>query len=339
MDMFIDNKIEKLKPIIKNNKFYNFHKETVLVSLKDVVWHYIVNIFSLSHIYKSRKNFSALPNTLLSDSFVLKLDDALIEDIIIMPLGHACILVYFQGKTILFDPVFKNSSIFLKRYIDPIIIHMLPPIDIVIYSHNHPDHYNRKNLLTILENNPNCKIFGPKGFVKFFEEENINAEVETMSWWENTTWFSGLITITSLPAIHWSQSNMSNRNETLWSSWLVTINEKNIFFAGDTAYNTHFKSILETFKTIDLACIPIAPYKPEEIQIDSHMNIEESYQAFLDLGKPIFIPIHWGVFAYGDEPLKEPILKIIKLFFDNNNFDYLQGTTINYPYVLKDKKD
>lgn len=180
------------------------------------------------------------------------------------------------------------------------------------------------------------QIFAPSEFISFLKKEKIDTEwIKAMTWWEESVLLFGMIRLTALPAIHWSQSNIMNRNETLWASWMLTIDGINIFFAGDTAYGNHFKAIKENFKKIDIACIPIAPYEPEKIQIDSHMNIEQCFQSFLDLGCPIFIPIHWGVFAYGDEPLKQPIEKIIQLFYDNNIINTLQATTINVPYIYK----
>ena len=328
--------MKKQYPFYLNNRFYNQKKEIVSIQLKAVIWHYILNIGNKSHLYQSKKNNNFIPFSLCFDYMFLMGKSIYYNDIIVIPLGHATVLVIYNNKTILFDPVFQTSSLFLKRYANNINIKDLPPIDIIVYSHNHPDHYNKENLLELLEHYPHVQVFAPLGFEAFFKKENIMLDIlKSMTWWEEEVLFFGIIKLTALPAVHWSQSNISNRNETLWASWLLTINDVNIYFAGDTAYSNHFKAIAENFKKIHIACIPIAPYVPQELQIDSHMDIEESFQSFVDLGQPIFIPIHWGVFAYGDEPLKEPIEKIIELFNKNNIIDKLKSTIINLPYIYR----
>jgi L-ascorbate metabolism protein UlaG (beta-lactamase superfamily) len=257
---------------------------------------------------------------------------------VVIPLGHATVLIIYKNKTILFDPVFNTSSVFLKRYASIIDVNYLPKIDVIIYSHNHPDHYNNHDLLSLIARFPSVQIIAPLGFDIFFKREGLNYQYLTcLNWWDEMYLLDGIFKLTALPAIHWSQSNFTDRNETLWVSWMITIKNCNMYFAGDSAYGEHFKQIKDHFNIINIACLPIAPYEPKQIQFDSHMSTQESFQAFLDLGKPIFIPIHWGVFAYGDEPLKQPIQKIIKLFCDHdlNDISKLQSTTVNVPYIYQ----
>lgn len=328
--------MKKRYPFYFNNKFYNTKKENFSISLKDVIWNYLYNILNRKYLYESRKNNNAVSLALASRYFFLNNNFQGINDITVMPLGHATVLVAYQNKAILFDPVFNKSSLFFKRYVENIDINYLPKIDVIVFSHNHPDHYNKNDLLMLLDHSPGVHIIAPSGFTSFLQKEGIDSGyIRSMTWWEEIALFGGMIKFTALPAIHWSQSNIMNKNETLWSSWMITIDNTNIYFAGDTAYSDHFKSIKEAFGNVDVACMPIAPYDPKEIQIDVHINTEESFQAFLDLGQPIFIPIHWGVFAYGEEPLKEPIEKIIELFNKNNLMHKIKSTIINVPYVYK----
>jgi L-ascorbate metabolism protein UlaG (beta-lactamase superfamily) len=331
--------MKKRYPVYSNNKFYNTNKETVVIELKDVIFHYIANIFNKNYLYKSGKRNSLLPMPLSFDHFFLQSKNILTNDILVMPLGHASVLVIYKNKVILFDPLFNESSFFFKRHASSIDIKYLPQVDVIIFSHNHPDHYNKKDLLLLLERSPHVQIIAPSGFTDFLKGEGVSTEfVTSMTWWEEKSLFVGMIKCTALPAVHWSQSNIIDKNETLWASWMLTIEGVNIYFAGDTAYSDHFKSIQENFGRIEIACMPIAPYQPYRLQIDSHINPEQSFQAFLDLGQPVFIPIHWGVFAYGDEPLKEPIEKIIRMFHDNNVMKKLKSTIINIPYIYKKEK-
>lgn len=241
-------------------------------------------------------------------------------------------LICSSEITILIDPIFKNSF-FFKRFSENISIKNLPKIDIILYSHNHPDHYNTDDLKEILAVNPNLKILAPLQFNVFLKKEIPSfSNIFTFTWWQQYS-INNTIIFTILPAIHWSQSNMFDRNETLWCSWMISISGHNIYFSGDTAYGEHFQQIKKEFNTIHVACIPIAPYTPRAIQIDSHVDTEQSYQIFLDLGNPIFIPIHWGTFAYGDEFLKEPIEKILLIMKKKNYIEKLQGTIINQSFI------
>lgn len=104
--------MKKQHPLYLNNKFYNDKKESVVIKLKDVIFHYIVNIFSTSHLYKSKKNNNHIPLRLCNDYFFFKDKKKLSEDITIIPLGHATVIIIYKDKVILFDPLFKSSSFF-----------------------------------------------------------------------------------------------------------------------------------------------------------------------------------------------------------------------------------
>jgi L-ascorbate metabolism protein UlaG (beta-lactamase superfamily) len=173
-----------------------------------------------------------------------------------------------------------------------------------------------------------CDIVIKKSF-SFYAGQKII----TFNWWDSFIIYEDIV-LTALPAIHWSQSNFFDRNKILWASWMIKIKDKHVYIAGDTAYGDHFSLIQSFFPSIDLACLPIAPYEPKDIQIDSHMNVEESYKAFKDLDAHFFMPIHWGVFAYGDEKLKDPIKQIILLMKNKNKLSSLVSTVYNQSFVL-----
>lgn len=316
--------LKKLYPIFKNGVFRNGELDSVIINTKKIILHYALGIFNFSHLYASGKHNAAIPQ-----SIKYKDDSFGSEKISITPLGHASILISCGKFSIVVDPVFYAVSLFFKRFTSDIVSHLMPKIDVVIYSHNHPDHFCRKTLQEIIKYNPEVKIFGPLEFNQLFKHSccffKNKKEVITLNWWQEYCIHEDVV-LTALPAIHWSQSNLFDRNKSLWASWMIKINKKYIYFAGDSAYGEHFKLIQKSFPPIDVACLPVAPYEPRDIQIDSHMNTEESYSAFDDLKAHFFLPIHWGVFAYGDEKLKEPIQKIILIMKKQNILSRLIGT-------------
>src|SRR5687768_11005399 len=81
-------------------------------------------------------------------------------------LGHSTFLIKLNGKTILTDPFLTDyaspiSGFGPKRYTPPgISISDLPPIDIIIVSHNHYDHCDLKTI-TQFTNKSNIQVVVP----------------------------------------------------------------------------------------------------------------------------------------------------------------------------------
>ena len=333
----MEEKIEKQYPVIINGKYYNKEKDDISGTLADTIFHYACNLFDK----KYKKNISsrslALPYKIALQN-ILKIITEQFEEITIFPLGHATCLITYKNIKILLDPIIYKSSFFFSRFTESIPRNIVKDIDFIIYSHNHPDHYNRIDYNFIAQNSIHPIVFVPENMNRELPH-NKNTEIIAMSWWqEKKINRKGIdISICCLPAVHWSQSTVWNRNENLWCSWSITIKNKSIFFSGDTAYGQHFKSISHFYKTIDVAIITIAPYLPINIQKESHLNPKEAWLAFCDLKKPIIIPIHWGTFAYGEEGIKEPIQETINIFNQNQDLERLKCTTMHTYYILKDR--
>ena len=326
--------IKKLYPIFKNGVFSNGKFDSVVINTKKIILHYIFGIFNFSHVCDSKKHYAAIPKKIKQKDYHFLSH----EKIMIIPLGHASVLIKYGKFSILIDPVFYAVSCFFRRFTPDVSLAEMPNIDLIVYSHNHPDHFCKRTLKEIIKHSPQVKIIAPLKFNEFIENSfwffRVKQEIITLNWWQEYC-LNQEICIIALPAIHWSQSNLIDRNKSLWSSWMLAIKNKYIYFAGDSAYGEHFKLIREAFPSIDIACLPIAPYEPKDIQIDSHMNVEESYQAFKELGASLFLPIHWGVFAYGEEQLKDPIRKIVLLMKKYNSLSRLISTVYNESFFYK----
>ncbi len=68
-------------------------------------------------------------------------------------LGHSTILINIDGSLVLTDPVFEEKvslvgPVKFKRDVS-IDCQSLPPIDVVVISHNHYDHLNKKSIQTL----------------------------------------------------------------------------------------------------------------------------------------------------------------------------------------------
>jgi L-ascorbate metabolism protein UlaG (beta-lactamase superfamily) len=118
------------------------------------------------------------------------------------------------------------------------------------------------------------------------------------------------LTLTFLPAYHWSGRGIFDANRSIWGSWMIRHGKYHCYFAGDTAYGEHFEHIAHAFPTIHTAFMPIGPCEPHAYLRQSHINAEEAGQAFLTLNAQHLIPMHWGTFGFGiDRPL-EPLHRL-----------------------------
>jgi L-ascorbate metabolism protein UlaG (beta-lactamase superfamily) len=236
------------------------------------------------------------------------------NDVMISWIGHATFLLHVAGKTILTDPVFGSISYFFtfQRLTPPgIALENLPPIDVVLISHNHPDHMDEVTLQA-LKKAYNPLFLVPKGDKFWFTRRGFKR-VEECMWWDKYP-LSRQINITFLPAIHWSRRGLFDHNRSLWGGWMIEAQvpeTRTIYFAGDTAYGTHFRAIADSYPSIDAALLPISPAEPRALMHCSHLNPEEAGKAFLDLSARCMIPMHWGAFRLGTEPALEPIHRLI----------------------------
>jgi len=227
-------------------------------------------------------------------------------------IGHASFLIQIGDFSVLTDPVFGDLSFLFKRIQEPgIALTCLPSIDAVVISHNHRDHLDEQSIRAIFTRNPACHFYVPYGDKAWFLKRGITQVTECM-WWDHEVLRIGTtdLTIHFLPAHHWSQRGLFDRNKSLWGSWLIQTAGKAVYFAGDTAYSTHFKQIAHEFGSIDLALMPIGPCEPYKWMKHSHMNAEESGRAFIDLQARIFIPMHWGTYRFGVDSLFAPLDRI-----------------------------
>ena len=248
-------------------------------------------------------------------------------------IGHASFLVFNGDITILFDPIFSERASPLKfagpkRLIKPALkISELPKVDIIAISHNHYDHLDIPSLKKIQKRFPNVKILIPKGDKKLLRKYNLKNGEEFV-WWQDTKISNTTLTFT--PTQHWSARGLGDRNKSLWGSWFLSYDKKNIFHAGDTGYSKDFKEIRKRLGSVDFAMIPIGAYAPKWFMGYSHVNPEEALNIAIDLNAKESVGMHWGTFILTDEPVLEPRTRLNKITKDKdvNFYTVLPGTFI-----------
>lgn len=225
-------------------------------------------------------------------------------------LGHASCLIQADGFNILTDPVF-GERVSPVRFAGPrrlcglaAPVAELPPIDAIILSHNHYDHAESDTLRFLAERDMPL-IFAPLRVAPLLRQIGF-ATIYELDWWQQVELRD--YTISCLPCKHFSGRTATDRNETLWASFMIELHRcgKKVYFAGDTAYSQHFTEIADEFKSIDLALIPIGAYLPRWFMREVHVSPDEAIAAFADLGATKMLGIHWGTYDLADEDIDQP---------------------------------
>lgn len=224
--------------------------------------------------------------------------------------GHATMLVQYQGVNILTDPMFSDRASPVpfagpERHFPPAVdIEDLPPIDIVVISHNHYDHLDAASI-EALGDEP--KYFVPLGVGDWMLNRGIaDARIVELDWWDSYTTAAG-VEVTATPSQHWSARSLFDRMQTLWATWHVQVDDFSTWFAGDIGYNEYqYREIGERFGPVDLAMIPIGAYKPRDFMKDQHVNPADAVLVHQDVQARYSVGMHWGTFPLSAEGLLEP---------------------------------
>ena len=223
-------------------------------------------------------------------------------------LGHSSILITVDGKMVLVDPVLKERAspftwIGPKRFHPaPVSVEDLPPIDVVLITHDHYDHLEEP---TIRQLDSKTGLFlMPLGIGELLEDWGIAPEkVVELDWWEHHK--LGSLDFTATPAIHYARRGLFDGNERLWCSWSVRGQNRRLFISGDSGYFDGFKKIGEMLGPFDVTFLKVGSY--DEMWKQIHMLPEEAIQQHQNLRGDIMVPLHWATFDLALHPWYEPI--------------------------------
>ena len=318
--------MDQRKPHVWRGRFYNNAHDSIFARMLNtgrVVW--MLCKYWLAG--RRKKNVLLESKSLAAELFVQQQFENQSIQPTVTWLGHASFLIQMVGLNIITDPVFFTKSSLVSRYFpSPVRPEQLPPIDIVLISHNHWDHMDEKSLLALKRYQPT--IFVPMGNKQWFVKRGF-LRVRELSWWEDAVIHRSAqpIAVTFLPAEHWSGRSFFNINKSLWGSWMISCNEQHIYFAGDTAYADHFTAIKNKFPNIHVALMPIGPKEPRRLLAEAHLGPEEAVKAFIELDAQHFIPMHWATFMFGLDSFFLPI-KRLQIHWDAY-VDQLMGKTLH----------
>jgi L-ascorbate metabolism protein UlaG (beta-lactamase superfamily) len=242
-------------------------------------------------------------------------EERVFHGIRVLWIGHSTTLIQTPRLNIITDPILFDSigpSVFgLNTVTNPgLIIETLPPIDLILISHNHYDHLDLRSLHALIDRQRTAppRILVGRGAGPLLKNAGLSSYAE-LDWDESFSVKDARVYF--LEALHTSRRGGWDTNKTLWGSFLIDSPEGRIYFAGDSAYGTHFRTIYEKFGAPRVSLLPIGAYEPRWFMYRMHMNPDEAVRAHLDLHSQSSIGIHFGLIDNAGESYDAPVNDLI----------------------------
>jgi len=243
-------------------------------------------------------------------------------------IGHASFLIQFTDLNVLIDPNFANWLFLLKRIRrSGFKIADLPPIDVVLLTHAHFDHFHKPTLRKL----PHPKIgIMPRGVGDLAHNLGFSRIVE-LEWWESFSQAKSKWKVTFVPSKHWGARTLHDQHRG-YGGFVLEHQGQTIYHAGDSAYFEGFKEIGERFSP-SLALLPIGAYHPESFR-KVHMGPDDAIKVFKELRAKWLVPMHYGTFKLSFEELDEPLRWLLELGAKSNLTRQIRVLEAGVPVVF-----
>ena len=225
--------------------------------------------------------------------------------------GHASLLIQVAGLNILTDPVWSErcspvSFAGPKRVNAPgIAFDDLPPIDLVLLTHNHYDHLDVPTL-RMLKAAHDPLVLTPLGNDAIVTAAVPGIRVAAHDWGDGVD--LGPARIHVEPVHHWSARGMGDRRMALWAGFVIETDAGNIYHVGDTGFHSgvNYRAAAQKHGAFRLAILPVGAYEPRWFMEPHHQTPDEAVEGMLLCNAAHVAGHHWGTFQLTDEPIEEP---------------------------------
>jgi L-ascorbate metabolism protein UlaG (beta-lactamase superfamily) len=229
-------------------------------------------------------------------------------------LGHASFYLNLNGVKVLIDPHFYNTFIYKRHTPPPIAPELFTGIDLLLISHDHADHCDKKSLQLLLQKNPGAMVLcgsGMETLIRSFSKNQV--KIITAEWYEQYP-LTGLPEIYFVPSRHYCHRVFQRFNGKLWGGFIIKYTTGNgdnrtLYFGGDSGYGSHYKEIQPLFQP-DVAILGIGAYQPLWFMHPNHMSPRNAVKAFDDTGATSLIPMHYGTFNLSNESMNAPLTSL-----------------------------
>jgi len=218
--------------------------------------------------------------------------------------GHSTTLLQAGGLNVLTDPVWSQRASPVawagprRRRPPGLRFEDLPPIDLVLLSHNHYDHLDLPTLRRLAREHAPRFVAG-LGVGRLLADAGVGPALE-LDWWQEADGPGGL-TVTCVPARHFSGRGLRDRDATLWCGYVLHGPGGLVYFAGDTGFGRHFEEIARRFGAPRLALLPIGAYLPLWFMGPVHLSPTDALRAHQILGARASVALHFGTFRIADD--------------------------------------
>jgi L-ascorbate metabolism protein UlaG (beta-lactamase superfamily) len=224
-------------------------------------------------------------------------------------LGHSTVLMKIDGTTILTDPVLSTRAgihlglvtLGVKRLVAPALeFATLPPIDVILLSHAHMDHFDIPSLRR-LENRRTHVVTALK--TSDLLRVGYYGSVQEAGWGEHRQ--AGAVRVRGLEVNHWG-ARLRTDTYRGYNGYLIDAGRYRVLFAGDTADTSKLLRVAGS-KRVDMIIMPIGAYNP---WIRFHCTPEQAWRMAQEARADLFFPVHHSTFQLSREPLNEPLERL-----------------------------
>jgi len=239
--------------------------------------------------------------------------------------GHTTFLIKIDDKVILSDPIFSQragsfgwlSPLRYSKTLDSPDI--LPDVDVVLITHNHPDHLDEDSIKALISKTRH--FIAPLAVGELLEEWGVpHKKIIELDWWQTKT--IDELTITAAPAKHTSERGIFDKNMTFWASYGIQGKKQNIYLSGDSGWFKGLYEIGERLGPFDVTFFEIGAYSNLKGQMEVHYTPEQAVKAHQAVRGKMMVPSGWGTFDLGLFPWYEPIERFLNAA-NQAGIDYL----------------
>lgn len=226
--------------------------------------------------------------------------------------GHSSYLIAHNGFRILVDPVMFGTSAPVSFIGQPFPITApysaddIPPIDLLVLSHDHYDHLDFVTLTKLKDRIR--RVVCPLGVSSHLVYWGFDSAIITELAWNDSLNVASHSAITALPARHFSGRTLT-RNKTQWSSYALSLAEYKLFLGGDSGYDGQFTVIGDNHGPFNIAILECGQYGADWPNI--HLFPEETARAAIDLRAKQLLPVHWGRYVLANHSWSEPMQRLV----------------------------
>lgn len=220
--------------------------------------------------------------------------------------GHASVMLTTNRTRLVVDPCFRQFLLGVRRREAACLGQGdAADTDLVLISHAHRDRLDPTALRRISQR---ATLVVPPRCLPLVQRLGFASAVELAP---GQSLKRDDVEVTAVAARHDGRRGAIDRTWRSAVGYIVKSGEASVYYAGDTAYFSGFEEIGRRLQP-NVALLPIAGYEPPSQRAD-HMSPLDALQAFYDLRAQLLVPVGYGSFPLGYEPMNEPLEWLARL--------------------------